>query len=172
MPPSSEHYINSVIYTIQHREIPELLYVGSTSSFLTRFNIHKYNCNKISSKQYNQKLYQTMREHGGWNAFNMSIYLKYPCYNKDSLLMVEDTVIDELQPLLNKNKAYLTVAQKKQYQIDYKKKNKEKLYKYYRLWTITNKDKDEKKEYNRLYYIMTKEKRKKQYEENKLKSIN
>jgi hypothetical protein len=116
-----------------------------------------------------------MRKNGGWNAFEISIYKKNPCYNKDALLMAEDKVIDELQPLLNKNRAYLTVAQKKQYQIDYKKKNKEKLYKYYRLWTITNKDKvnkEERKEYHRLYYLTIKEKRKQQYLENKLKSMN
>lgn len=164
MPPSPEHYINSVVYTIQHKEIPELLYVGSTSSFLTRFNMHKYNCNNINSKLYEQKLYKIIREHGGWNAFNMSIYKKYPCYNKDALLIEEDFCIDELKPLLNKNKAYLTVVQKKQYQVDYKKKNKEKLYKYYRLWIINNKDKlieykdkNNRKEYNRQYYLMKKQ---------------
>jgi hypothetical protein len=172
MPPSSEHYINSVIYTIQHKEIPELLYVGSTSSFSIRFKVHKNNCNNPNSQQYYQKLYEIIRKNGGWNAFEMSIYKKNPCYNKDALLMVEDKVIDELKPLLNKNRAFLTVAQKKQYQIDYKKKNKEKLYKYYRLWTIANNDKEKQKEYNRLYYITTKEKRKEKYLENKLKSIN
>lgn len=56
MPPSSEHYINSVIYTIQHKEIPELLYVGSTSSFSIRFKVHKNNCNNPNSQQYYQKL--------------------------------------------------------------------------------------------------------------------
>lgn len=153
MPPSCEHYINSVIYTIQHKKIPELLYVGSTSSFLIRSNVHKYNCNNVNSKQHKQKLYQIIKMNGGWDAFNMSIYKKYPCYNRDALLMAEDTVIDELQPLLNKNKAYLTIAQKKQYQIDYKKKNKEKLFKYYRLWMISNKDKLEgyKEKYKYLY---------------------
>ena len=105
----------------------------------------------------------------------MSIYKKNPCYNKDALLIAEDRVIDELKPLLNKNRAYLTVAQKKQYQIDYKKKNKEKLYKYYRLWIIANKDKiknEERKEYHRQYYIMTKEKRKQKYLENKVNCMN
>ena len=175
MPPSPEHYINSVIYTIQHKEIPELLYVGSTSSFFIRSNVHKNNCNNPNSHQYHQKLYEIIRKNGGWTAFEMSIYKKNPCYNKDALLIAEDRVIDELKPLLNKNRAYLTVAQKKQYQIDYKKKNKEKLYKYYRLWIIANKDKinnEERKEYHRQYYIMTKEKRKQKYLENKLKSMN
>ena len=164
MPPSPSHYINSVIYTIQHREIPELLYVGSTSCFLTRFNVHKYNCNNITSKHYEQKLYQIIRENGGWNTFNMSIYKKYPCYNRDALLIEEDNCIDELKPLLNKNRAYLTVAQKKQYQIDYKKKDEYKLnYKgYYKLYYQNNKQKYKE------YYQTNKEQLKIKYQLKKL----
>ena len=181
MPPSSEHYINSVIYTIQHKEIPELLYVGSTSSFFIRSNVHKNNCNNPNSQQYSQKLYEIMRKNGGWTAFEMSIYRKNPCYNKDALLIAEDRVIDELKPLLNKNRAYLTVAQKKQYQVKYKQKNKEKLCRYYKLWCLSNKDKLEEYkqkykdyyktpeaiEYHKSYYDEHKEKYKQYYQDNK-----
>ena len=53
MPPTEEAYLNSVIYTIQHKTIPELLYVGSTSNFLTRIISHKSNCNNPKSNLYN-----------------------------------------------------------------------------------------------------------------------
>ena len=47
MPPTEEAYQNSVIYTIQHKTIPELLYVGSTTNFKTRTNVHKSNCTNL-----------------------------------------------------------------------------------------------------------------------------
>ena len=69
MPPTEEAYQNSVIYTIQHKTIPELLYVGSTTNFKTRTNVHKSNCTNPKSNLYNQQLYTVMRQSGGWDSF-------------------------------------------------------------------------------------------------------
>ena len=181
MPPSPEHYINSVIYTIQHKEIPELLYVGSTSNFTTRTNVHKSNCTNPKSNLYNQQLYEVIRQNGGWDGFTCSIYKKYPCYNKFALLIEEDRVLDDLKPILNKNRSYLTSEDKKLYQVKYKQKNKEKLYRYYKLWCLSNKDKLEEYkqkykdyyktpeaiEYHKSYYDEHKEKYKQYYQDNK-----
>ena len=172
MPPSPEHYLNSVIYTIQHKTIPELLYVGSTSNFTTRSNVHKYNCNNPKSKLYDQHLYKVIRQNGGYDAFTCSIYKKYPCYNKNALLIEEDRILDKCLPLLNKNRSYLTSEDKKLYQVKYKQKNKEKIYKYYKLWTITHKDKLEEYKQKHKEYYKTPEAiayKKSYYEEHKAK---
>ena len=181
MSPSPEHYSNSVIYTIQHKTIPELLYVGSTTNFTTRTNVHKFNCNNPKSNLYNQHLYTVMRQSGGWDNFTCSIYKHYACFNKYALLIEEDRVLDDIKPLLNKNRSYLTLEDKKLYQVKYKQKNKEKLFKYYKLWTITHKDKlEEYKQkhkanyktpeaiaYKKNYYKEHKEKYKQYYQDNK-----
>ena len=89
--------------------------------------------------------------------------------------------MDYLRPLLNKNRSYLTSEDKKLYQVKYKQKNKEKLYKYYKLWTLTNKDKlEEYKQkykgyyktpeaiaYKKSYYDEHKAKYKQYYQDNK-----
>jgi hypothetical protein len=181
MPPIEEAYLNSVIYTIQHKTIPELLYIGSTTNFKTRSNVHKYNCTNPKSNLYNQNLYEIMRKNGGWDAFTCSIYKNYSCFNKWALLIEEDRILDDLKPLLNKNRSYLTIEDKKLYQVKYKQKNKEKLYRYYKLWLLSNKDKlEEYKEkykeyyktpksiaYHKNYYDEHKEKYKQYYQDNK-----
>lgn len=181
MPPSEKHYLNSVIYTIQHKTIPELLYVGSTTNFTTRTNVHRFNCNNPKSNLYNQQLYEIIRKNGGWDGFTCSIYKNYPCFTKYALLIEEDRVMDEIKPLLNKNRSYLTSEDKKLYQVKYKQKNKEKLYKYYKLWCLTNKDKleeykqkykdyyksPEALEYHKSYYEEHKAKYKQYYQDNK-----
>jgi hypothetical protein len=153
MPPSEEHYLNSVIYTIQHKTIPELLYVGSTTNFTTRTNVHRFNCNNPKSKLYDQHLYKVIRQNGGYDAFTCSIYKNYPCFTKYALLIEEDRVMDQIRPLLNKNRSYLTSEDKKLYQVKYKQKNKEKLYRYYKLWCLSNKYKlEEYKQKHKDYY--------------------
>jgi len=172
MPPIEEAYLNSVIYTIQHKTIPELLYIGSTTNFKTRTNVHKSNCTNPKSKLYNQNLYDIMRKNGGWDAFTCSIYKNYSCFNKWALLIEEDRILDDLKPLLNKNRSYLTSEDKKLYQVKYKQKNKEKLYRYYKLWSLSNKDKLEKYKEKYKEYYKTPEALtyyKSYYEENKTK---
>jgi len=183
MPAGNEHYINSVIYSIQHRDIPDLIYIGSTSCFSTRLKSHNYNCNNIKSKLYDNYLYKMIRKTGGWDNYLCSIYEKYPCFNKGALLIREDCILSELKPILNKNKAYCSIEDKKQYQIEYKQKNKEKLVKYYKLWKLMNKDKlevykqrnknyhrnPETIEYMKKYYQQNKEKYKEWYQQNKEK---
>ena len=181
MPPTEEAYLNSVIYKIQHKTIPELLYIGSTSNFKTRIIAHKSNCNNPKSNLYNKQLYEVMRKNGGWDSFICSIYKHYACYNKYALLIEEDRVLDEIKPILNKNRSYLSLDNKKIYQVKYKEKNKEKLNRYYKLWCLTNKDKLEEYkekykdyyktpeaiEYHKIYYDEHKAKYKQYYQDNK-----
>ena len=65
MPKQSIDFSKTVIYKIQNVDNPELLYIGSTSNFTQRKHQHKSNCRNDNGKEYNLKLYQTIRENGG-----------------------------------------------------------------------------------------------------------
>jgi len=118
MPRTPIDYSKSVIYKIQHLEKDELVYTGSTTNFTKRKCNHK---NK--SKSHQTKLYEMIRENGGWDCFNMIIIKEYPCQTKTELLQEEDRVMRELKTSLNMVRAY---TDKKQYQKEYDKKQYEK----------------------------------------------
>lgn len=98
-------YNNFVIYKIYQPNSPEIFYIGSTNNFSSRKSNHKKNCTNRVSKKYHYPLYQYMRGLGGFNTFNMDIYLKYPCKNKIEGLQKEQEIIDILKPKLNSMKA-------------------------------------------------------------------
>lgn len=52
-------------------------YIGSTTNFSKRKSQHKCCCNNNN----NQKKYQFIREHGGWNNWEMILIENYPCNN-------------------------------------------------------------------------------------------
>ena len=49
----------------------DLCYVGSTSNFRLRKISHKQNATNPKSVKYNMRVYQTIREYGGWEEFQM-----------------------------------------------------------------------------------------------------
>jgi len=59
-----------IFYQIYHDEL-EYSYIGSTTNFKNRKSYHKSICNNSNYKAYNLKLYQTIRENGSWDAWNM-----------------------------------------------------------------------------------------------------
>ena len=50
-----------------------LCYIGTTTNFEKRRKTHKQkcSCNNKDGKEYNYKIYKTIRENGGWNNFQM-----------------------------------------------------------------------------------------------------
>ena len=86
MPKVSIDYSKCSIYKIEHIENTNLVYVGHTTSFNKRKGKHKSNCNNEKSRQHNYKIYQMIREHGGWDAFRMIEVEKYPCKDKQEII--------------------------------------------------------------------------------------
>lgn len=158
MPRTPTDYSKSVIYKIEHLEKPELVYVGSTTNFTKRKYQHKYICENESSKKYNIKLYQLIREHGNWESFKIMIICDFPCNNKTELLIEEEKYRKELKANLNSCKSIRTFEE---YIIQKTKCDKE----YY----IKNKDKLKKKmaDYNNINKEKLKEKAKDYYNNNK-----
>ena len=47
------------------------LYAGHSKNLYTRKKTHKSRCNNVNSNYYTDKVYQTIREFGGWNNWKM-----------------------------------------------------------------------------------------------------
>ena len=106
MPKTPTDYSKSIIYKIEHIDKPELLYVGSTTNFTKRKYHHKNTCNNINHKQYNLKLYQMIRNNGGFDLFKIMIIKELSCNTKIELLIEEEKHRKELKATLNDRRAY------------------------------------------------------------------
>ena len=58
-------------------------------------------CNNPNSKNHNLKVYQFIREHGGWANWEMIQIEEYPCKSKQELLTREREIFDLIKPTLN-----------------------------------------------------------------------
>jgi len=101
MPLNKINYKNIVIYKIQHIDNEEMLYVGHTTDFTKRKYQHKFSCNTDTDKSFNLKLYQMIRENGGWEMFNMVEVNKFPCNDRNEAAAEEDRVIRMLKANMN-----------------------------------------------------------------------
>jgi len=148
------------------------VYIGSCCNFTRRKNQHKSNCYNKNRKNYNLKLYQNIRENGGWDSWCMTKIIDYPCNSKSELNTMERSYIDDYKSKLNciiptrtwaewyqDNKEKLTeyyinnrdekLVKMKQYNINNRDKLLENAYQY----RIDNKEKISNKENNGIIKI-------------------
>jgi len=164
MPKTAINYSKSCIYKIVCNDINITeCYVGSTTKFSTRKNQHKTNCNNENGTKYNVYVYQFIRDHGGWDNWDMLEIEKYECNDNNELKARERYWIEELKAVLNQR---IPTRTKDEYyndnkeQIDnYKKQwvdeNKDRLKEYRKQRRINNKEKDN--ENNRQRYLLNKD---------------
>jgi len=135
-------------------------YVGHTISMYDRKRRHKSACNNPEGKEYNLKIYQTIRANGGWNNWRMIEIEKRLCRDVFDCLKIEQQWIDKLAKDMNMNRAFITEEQRKERQKKYEQENKEyfdlKHQEYY------EEHKKEILDYHKNYYINNKEKLKQQ----------
>ena len=134
-------YRNACVYKIYNKLNPEEFYIGSTIQSLTaRFQHHK----RSDMKRYTS-LYKVMLEKG-FDNFEIELVCCYEnCESRTELIKLEQEVIDELKPTINKCRAYSS----KEYNIKYNRErnyhyridNKEKINKYFSQYRIDNKEK-------------------------------
>ena len=91
----------AVIYKIQHLNLNDLIYVGSTTNFTKRKYHHKMTLHNERGNGFNLKLYKTIRENGGWEMFSMVIVKEYPCKNREECRTEEDRIMRDLKATLN-----------------------------------------------------------------------
>jgi len=84
MPKIPIDYNNTLIYKLCHKEDYDNtnMYIGSTTNFTKRKGQHKYCCNNEKDKKCYQKNYQSIRDNGGWDEWNMIEIEKNPCNDK------------------------------------------------------------------------------------------
>ena len=182
MPKKPIDYSKTIIYTIR---TGNSLYVGSTTDYTNRKYKHKSNITNENSKNYNSKLYKTLRENEEWN---IQPHSKFPCNDGVEQKLEEERIRQLLKADLNTvscgtglNRSALG---EKEYQKQYKTENKDKLSKYYKQYKTENKDKisehkkqyrtenkDKISEHKKQYYTVNKDKlseqQKQYYTENK-----
>jgi len=115
MAPKPINFSNTSIYKIQHINNDDLLYIGSTTDFIRRKYSHKSHCNNPNSKAYNIKLYQMIRDNGGWPCFKMIELKQFPCNNSREAQAEEDRVMIEMKSIMNDRRSFRNMAQ---YRID------------------------------------------------------
>jgi len=159
MPKVDMDYSNTIIYKIVCKDINiKEIYVGHTTNFTKRKYSHKLNCNSINNKKYNIYVYQFIREHNGWDNWDMIEVEKYNAIDKLDASKKERYWIETLQATLNK---IIPTRTKQEYYID----NLEKLTEIHKEYREQNKDK--MKEYQKEHYKKNKEQKKEYREQNK-----
>ena len=138
----------------------DLCYVGSTANWKQRHLEHKFNTINENSKKHNRKLYQTIRENGGWDNFKMIQLGTREQIKKREAEAIEEEYRKELRANMNSKRCFTTEEQDKELKREYDKKYQQE-----------NKDKinQQRKEYRQENKVKIAEQDKKYREENKVK---
>ena len=101
-------------------------YIGSTYNINNRIKEHK-----CYSKKSTVTLYKYISDNGGWENFNLIVLETFECNSETKNKVIkEQEYINKLNPTLNMKRAYATKEQ------NYKKSNE-----YYKKWAVQNKQK-------------------------------
>ena len=188
MPKLQIDYSKTIIYKIVCKDLKiKELYVGSSTNFTKRKCAHKSSLNNPSCKNYNIKIYEFIRNNGGWENWDMILVENYPCNNDLEKRQRERHRYEELNSTLNtlnpyhNKEDYMTTyreehkdeirEQRKGYMDKYYENNKEDFLAQSQNYREENAEKV--KEYQKQYYENTREDRlekvKEYYENNKEK---
>ena len=142
------------------------IYIGHTIDFITRKINHKYHCCNEKAKDYNTSKYQFLRDHGGWDNWDMELIETLKCDNALHAKKIERGHIEQLQASLN---IIIPTRTREEHYQD----NRDKLIDYGSLYYEKNTDKI--KMYQKQYHELNKDKIKEQriqfYQDNRGKLI-
>jgi hypothetical protein len=137
----------------------EYTYVGHTTNFRVRKSSHKANCNNENLNNYNLKIYQFIRENGGWDNWEMLPLEEYQCETTIQSRIREQYWMDIKQSKLNSSRAHNTTEEEKEqtknYNKQYRVNNKDILKAYNKQYILDNKETI--KESGKKNYIKNKE---------------
>jgi hypothetical protein len=128
----SENIENYIFYKIipKNNDI-NYCYVGHTTNFTNRNQQHKKHVKNENYNKSHYKLYQTIRQNGGWDEWEMIEIEKLNCETKLKARIREQELIEQHNANLNSLKAYISEEQrkelKKQITQKYREENKELL---------------------------------------------
>jgi hypothetical protein len=143
MPKKDIDYSKMVIYKICCKDLNiKDLYIGCTTNLVKRRCEHKSKCNKDTCKEYNFKVYQFIRDNGGWDNWDVIEVDKCPCLDYEEASKIERYYIETLNATLNK---VIPTRTKKEYNESHKNENKER----HKVWYDNNKEHVYQKNKNR-----------------------
>ena len=133
------------IYKICCDDLPDFVYVGSTKAFRQRKHQHKYNCDNPDSKRHNIKLYQTIRDNGGWDNWRMVLIEECGEISFTQVRIKEEEQRVKLNANLNTHRCHTTeeynIERSKEYHKEYRENNKEQRKEYCKEYYENNKEK-------------------------------
>ena len=136
-------YSKTVMYKIVCNNLNiKQTYVGHTTNFTSRKYHHKTHCVNTNDENHNLKVYQFIRENGGWNNWSMLQIEEFSCNNFHEATLRERYWYENLNSELNSNYPTRT---KEEWREDYKEELKEKQKRY------NQQNTDKMKEYNIQY---------------------
>ncbi len=83
-------------------------YIGSSFDMKVRKQQHKTKCNNPKLKEYNRKVYQYIRENGGFDNWKFEILVEKEFENKNALRIKEQECLKLFKPSLNSYNSYRT----------------------------------------------------------------
>jgi hypothetical protein len=153
MPKKAIDYKKAMIYKICCNDLDvKDIYVGSTTEFTKRKNSHK---SRYFVEDRKFKLYQCIRDNGGWDNWSMILIENYPCNNKIELTSRERYYIETLNATLNSIRPIVSKQEKQEetkvFLEKWRSNNKEKIAQY------RIEHKEDAKKYNKEYHKKNKE---------------
>jgi hypothetical protein len=113
-------------YIIYRISVADYTYIGSTLDFKQRKSAHKSDC-----KSKELKIYQVIKDKGGWDNCEMVPIEEYECENNTQARIREEYWRREYDAKMNSIKAYRTEKEKEDYRKQHYINNKETLIKDY-----------------------------------------
>jgi hypothetical protein len=102
MPKTEIDYSNTIIYKITCLDVNNKdVYVGHTTNFVQRKHAHKQSCINNKSNNYKCKLYEVIRNNGGWTNWKMEIINFFNCNDHYEARKKEQEFFVSLNATLN-----------------------------------------------------------------------
>lgn len=109
MPPKAMDFSKTVMYKICCKDLAvKELYVGSTTNMVQRRANHKSSCSNENDKAYNLQVYRFIREHGGFENWEVIVVEQFACENDEQKRTRERYWCEQLGSTLNSNRPILT----------------------------------------------------------------
>jgi len=137
-------------------------YIGSTTDMRKRKCVHKSKCNNENDRAYNLRVYQFIRENGGWDEWRMEVIEQVEFEHKWQLTKREGELIQSRGATLNSQIAGRTDAE---YRLEHREEEKERYREYYQ--THREKEKERFKEYYQTHREESNEKSREYYQTNR-----
>jgi hypothetical protein len=135
MPKTPINYENTIIYKLVCKDVSIIdCYVGHTTDFIRRKQQHKNCCNNQNNRMYCGRVYEFIRNNGGWDCFDMVMIETYPCKNVYEAHSRERHWIETLNAKLNIS---IPTRTRQEYYED----NKSKVLEYHKKYYEENKNK-------------------------------